>query len=167
MKNLNLSFTLRACCFMLLTFALVLGTSSVTFGQSRADLKVEFQKALGQLPSATMTGRLSPALQKKINDTRAIYQQGLNIENMNSSQTNSFMSAMSSNTTVVKAAAEPSCVQKCVNEQSACVTARCGNNTTYPCFCCIPCNLVMELCIFDCLVDIEIGIKVGLQKVNE
>ncbi len=163
MKSFNINSSLiRSCYIAFLAIAFVFASQVSTFGQTKAELKAEFQKALDFLPDARTTKRLSPASQKLVNDARSTYQQGLNIENMSPSQESSFMSQLNANhTTVTSTATEPSCTQRCWNERNTCLANSGCTDTTWPCWCCIPCNLNWELCVIDCLVNIEIGIKLG------
>ena len=165
-SNLN-SFLLRACCTAFLALAMVIGTQNSTYGQTKAELRAAFQDALNKLPDAATTRKLRPGTQNLVNNTRALYQQGLGIETMSSAQENQLLNDLETNRQNLSTALEgKSCVQTCMDEREACILADCGEGTTFPCFCCIPCNLVWELCLFDCLVDIEIGIKVGGSQIG-
>lgn len=165
-SNLN-SILLRACCVFFMAFAMVVVSQSSAIGQTKAELRVEFQKVLNDLPDARTTKKLNPASQQLINNTRSLYQQGLGIESMSPSQETTFYNNLNANhQTLVAAAANKSCVQTCTDERETCIVNRCGNNTSFPCWCCIPCNAIWELCLFDCLVDIEIGISIAPKAVK-
>lgn len=167
MKNFN-STILRACCLAFMAFAFVVTAQTSAMGQTKTELKAEFQKVLAGLPDANTTKRLSPSTRQLVNNTRAVYTQGLGIETMSASQEAQLASSLQANhQSLVAAAANKSCVQTCTDERETCIVNRCGNNTSFPCWCCIPCNAIWELCLFDCLVDIEIGISIGGSKTQQ
>ena len=171
MKTSNLTSKIfRNCCLAFMFLALVIGSAGTSFGQTKTQLKNEFQDVLSKMPAQSTVQKLDPATQQLINNTRSLYQQGLGIESMSPAQEAQFAADLNANhQTLVQAAGNRSCVQTCTDERETCILNRCGNNTSFPCWCCIPCNAIWELCLFDCLVDIEIGISIGgkaTQQVN-
>lgn len=47
-----------------------------------------------------------------------------------------------------------SCTFKCKDERDECIDEDCaGKDTSYPCFCCIACNITWLACMADCILD--------------
>jgi len=48
---------------------------------------------------------------------------------------------------------EISCTRRCTLERRQCILEECGAGTSFPCFCCVPCNLAWEVCLAACIFN--------------
>jgi hypothetical protein len=44
-----------------------------------------------------------------------------------------------------------SCTRQCKQERDGCIRSDCGPETSWPCFCCAPCNATWMACLADCI----------------
>ncbi|MFD0319307.1 hypothetical protein [Streptomyces flavalbus] len=48
-------------------------------------------------------------------------------------------------------AAGPTCTDGCSRTRNACIVRECGSGTSWPCFCCVPCNTAWLACLASCV----------------
>jgi hypothetical protein len=46
-----------------------------------------------------------------------------------------------------------SCTARCERERRECIETECGPETSWPCGCCVPCNVTWAACLADCILD--------------
>ncbi|MEW5857023.1 MAG: hypothetical protein AB1861_06530 [Cyanobacteriota bacterium] len=56
------------------------------------------------------------------------------------------------NTDVKPQTENPGCTFRCEELRNDCITRSCGNGTSWPCGCCVPCNITWMACLADCVV---------------
>jgi hypothetical protein len=49
----------------------------------------------------------------------------------------------------VGAGGEVPCTLRCVSEREECVRGESGEDTAFPCYCCVPCNISWLVCLAD------------------
>ena len=142
---------LRACCTAFLAFAFLLGAQSLAHGQTKAEIKAEFQSALSQLPSVTATSQLTVAQQQVINDIRTLCQQGVGIENLSAAQEAKLYQDLDAKRKVCeKISPSKQCLKACFNDWVCCVAQRCKVYPAPPSRCRLRCDFQYFYCVINC-----------------
>lgn len=57
-----------------------------------------------------------------------------------------------------------SCTARCERERNECIEKECGSDTSYPCFCCVPCNITWMACLAACIVGKNSAISASTER---
>ena len=124
--------------------------------QSKAQLRLEFSQALSGLPGPNELENLPPKSRTQVLDTRDLYERGTHIDEMNTAQLAQFSLTLKANTAlsqqILRALLGKNCIQGCVLKRKTC-QKRCPRPAGLACKCCLHCNLLLDLCVTNCLLE--------------
>jgi hypothetical protein len=128
----------------------------------RARIERAATEALDGFPSESACERQPDDTARFLTQARSLLKEGTSATSWDDDQVESYVARLSwgrlgfeaglGHGLGVSGANEPSCTFKCKSERDRCIRNDCGTGTSWPCFCCAPCNATWMACLADCII---------------
>lgn len=132
------------------------------WGLAQGSVGSECSAALRSLPQGSELQALPPDAQVQVTTSRALYEEGVRFEQMSTSEMLQFSLRLKANTAkaqqLVALISHGACLQTCLQSRNTCKD-NCPPQTGLLCQCCLRCNLALDICATNCLLQQHVAAK--------